>query len=130
MNFSPFSRKPTKKPPGRSSSSKRKSDLEVQLELTSSQKREVERKAAEMQRKIEEIPRRIKRLKDEERRKIKQRAVRTPTMKGVGSSFYKLPVVHAGVKLTRSQRRILRNRLILLSAVLMAVLVLLWKTVR
>lgn len=130
MNFSPFSRKPTKKPPGRPSSSKRKSDLEVQLELTSSQKREVERKAAEMQKKIDEIPRRIKRLKDEERRKIKQRAVRTPTMKGVGSSFYKLPVVHAGVKLTRSQRRILRNRLILLSAVLMAVLVLLWKTVR
>ena len=107
-----------------------KSDLEMQLELASDRKREVEREAAEVERKIREIPDRIQRIKDEERRRIQQRAVKTPTMRGVGSSFKKLHVANGAMKLTRAQRRILRNRFIILCTVLVAGLVILWKTVR
>lgn len=107
-----------------------KSELEVQLELTLSKQREAARKAAELQREIDEVPKKLKRLEENERRRISDRASKTPTMREPGRPRSKLHSVTEGVPMTRAQKRMLRNRLMLLSAVLVGFLFLLWRTVR
>jgi len=107
-----------------------KSELEQQLELALSKKREAERKAAELQREIDDIPRKLKKLEDDERRRIKDRAAKTPTMQGLSRPAHKLQVAGAGLKLTRTQQRVMKNRFILLCIVFAAILLLLWKSIR
>jgi Flp pilus assembly protein TadB len=109
---------------------KGKSELAIQLELAVRQKREAERKAAELQREIEAIPQKIRKLEKEQQRKIKERASRMPTMQGLGRPVHKLHSVSERVKLTRAQERILRNRLIMLCALFAVVLLVLWRSVR
>jgi len=106
-----------------------KSDLEEQLELALSKKREAERMAAKLQREIDEVPKKLKQLEEDERRRIKDRAARTPTIQGLGRP-YKLQVTDAGARLTRAQQRAMRNRLFLLFMTLAGILFLLWKSIR
>jgi hypothetical protein len=130
MKFLSLFRKKVPARPARRPSRKVKSELAVQLELTVSQKREAERKASDLQREIEAIPQKIRKLEEEQQRKIKERAIRTPTMQGLGRPVHKLHAVSERVKLTRAQERILRNRLIMLCALFAVVLFILWRTVR
>jgi len=107
-----------------------KSDLEEQLELALSKKREAERMAAKLQREIDEVPKKLKKLEEDERRRIKDRARKTPTLQGLGRPVHKLYVADVGVKLTRAQQRVMRNRLILLCIGFAVILFLLWKSIR
>jgi Tfp pilus assembly protein PilF len=125
LHFGIFGKRAPKKP-----ASKRKSELTVQLELAVRQKRDAERKAAELQREIEANPQKIRKLEEEQQRKIKERASRMPTMQGLGRPVHKLHAVSERVKLTRAQERILRSRLIMLCALFAVVLLVLWRSVR
>lgn len=109
---------------------KGKSELAIQLELAVSKKREAERKAAELQRQIDDIPKKIKEREEEKWRKIRDRAARTPTIRGLGRPVHRLRTVSEGVNLTRIQQRALRNRFLILCALLAVVLFILWRTVR
>ena len=123
--FRKAGKRPAKKPFRRG-----KSELDVQLEQVVRSKREAERKAAELQREIDVIPGKIKRLEEHQRRAIHDRAVRTPTVQGLGRPVQKLHSVADGFRLTRTQNRNLRNRLLILCAVFAGVLIVLWRTVR
>jgi hypothetical protein len=109
---------------------RRKSELDVQLEHVVRSKREAERKAAELQREIDGIPGKLKRLEEHRRRTIRDRAVRTPTILGLGRPIQKLHSISEGVRLTRTQKRILRNRLLILCAAFAGVLMIFWRVVR
>lgn len=122
--FAIFAKRAPKKPVRQG-----RSELAVQLELTERQKREADRKAAELQREIDGIPGKIRKLEEEQRRKIRERARRTPTMQGLGRP-YKLHSEPQGGKLTRAQQRILRNRFIMLCALFAMILVALWRAVK
>lgn len=108
---------------------KGKSELAVQLELAVSKKREAERKAAELQREIDEVPRKLKQLEEAEMRKRRERAEKTPTIQGLGRPAQRLHSVAGEVRLTRAQRRTLRNRFLMLCAAFAVVLFILWRTV-
>jgi hypothetical protein len=107
-----------------------KTELDVQLEHVVRSKREAERKAAELQREIDVIPGKIKKLEEHQRRVIHDRAVRTPTVQGLGRPVQKLHSVADGFRLTRTQNRNLRNRLLILCAAFAGILFILWKVVR
>lgn len=134
MSFLPFSRKTPKKEalrkPSRNARGNEKSELTMELERVRKEKEQADRKAAEIQAQIDDIPRKIKKHEEEERRKIRDRATKTPTMQGLGRPVHKLNAVVRGVKLTRGQQRVLRNRFLMLCALLAAVLFFLWRTVR
>jgi Flp pilus assembly protein TadB len=108
----------------------RKSELEEQLELARSKKREAERMAAKLQREIDEVPMKLKKLEEDERRKIKERAKKSPTIQGLGRPTHRLQVTDGALKLTRGQRRAMRNRLILLCVGFAVILFILWKSIR
>lgn len=129
MKFPSLFKKSGKRP-AKKSSRRGNSELAVQLELAVSKKREAERKAAELQRQIDEVPRKIKRLEEEERRRMRERAEMSPTIHGLGRPAQRIHSVAREVRLTRAQRRALRNRLLILCAAFAAVLWLLWKAVR
>jgi hypothetical protein len=120
----------TGKHPAKKPSRKWKTDLDIQLEHVVRSKREAERKAAELQREIDVIPGKIKRLEEHQRRAIHDRAVRTPTVQGLGRPVQKLHSVTDSFRLTRTQNRNLRNRLLILCAVFAGALIILWRTVR
>ena len=131
--FRIFGKKAVKRPakrPVKKSSRKGESELAVQLELVVSKKREAERKAAELQREIDGIPLKLKQLEEAEKRRMRERAERTPTIQGLGRPVQRLHTVAEGVGLTRAQRRALRNRFLILSVALAVVLFFLWRAVR
>lgn len=123
--FRSFSKRPAGK-----SSRKGKSDLAIQLELAVNRKREIERRAAEIQRTIDGVPRKLRQLEEAERRRMRERAQKTPTIEGLGRPAQRLHAVSGEVRLTRVQRRALRNRLLILCAAFAVVLFFLWRAVR
>ena len=80
----------------------------------------MERKAAALQREIDE----------DERRRIKERAEKSPSIQGLDLPVHKLHVSPAGVKLTRAQQRVLLNRFLVLCTILAGMIFFLWKAIR
>ncbi len=107
-----------------------KSDLEQQLEFALIKKREAEKKAAELRRQIDEVPKKLKKMEEEEMRRIRDRAARTPTILGLNRPVRKLHASPHGMKLTRVQQRMLLNKFFILCIVLAGMLFFLWKAVR
>ena len=128
MSFFFFFRK-TSPPAAKKRPRKGKSDLAVQLELTTKQKREAERKAAQLQREIDEVPKKLKELEEAEKRKMQDRAKKSPTIHGLGRPVQQKLEVSA-VRMTGAQRRAMRIQFALLCIALAAVLLILWRVAR
>ena len=92
-----------------------------------SRKRDMDRKVAEIQRQIDDIPRQIKRREEMEKKRMKERAANTPTIRDPGHPVHRLKALPAGAKATRAEQRILLNRFLILCAVLGVMLFLLWR---
>ncbi len=107
-----------------------KSDLEQQLEFALIKKREAEKKAAELRRQIEEVPKKLKKIEEDKMRRIRERAARTPTIRGMDRPVRKLHATQVGVKLTRVEQRMLLNKFLILCIVLVVMLFFLWKAAR
>jgi hypothetical protein len=130
MNFFPFSRKPAKKASRKSSPARKKSELAEQLDLAVSKKQEMDRKVAKIQQEIDDIPKQIKKREELEKKRIKERAANTPTIRDPGRRIHRLKVVPSGTKATRVEQRIMRNRFVILCAVLGVLLICIWKAAR
>lgn len=128
MSFFSFFRK-TSPPAAKKRPRKGKSDLVVQLELTNKHKQEAERKAAELQREIDEVPKKLKELEEAEKRKMQDRAKKSPTIHGFGRPVQQKLKVTA-VRLTGAQRRAMRIQFALLCIALAGVLLILWRVAR
>lgn len=132
MQFFPSSNRSGKKPASMCAAGRisAKSDLELELERVRREKEEAERQAERIKQSMDSIPGKIKRIEEEKRRRMRDRAVKTPTIRNLGRPSFKLNSISSGLRLTRSQRRVLRNRLLMLCAAFGLVLLIFWRVVR
>lgn len=130
MKLFPFSRKQSKRAASKPLGGRKKSELAEQLELTVNRKREMDRKVDEIQRQINDIPMQIKRREELEKKRIKERAANSPTIRDPGHSLHRLKVLPSGTKATRAEQRIMLNRFLILCVVLGIMLFTLWRAVR